>query len=180
MVGDWVAAHPGTALLLSGMIGSRLGWIEAPYVPCPAGLPEICRALLPLDTVGLPRAFIVPGVELRTAERTDIMRGEECEILGCLDDPATRAALYVAPGTHSKWIAVDGDRITGFTTVMTGELFALLSSQSALAEMVSGTAVDAASFAAGTPSRTRWRASTAPRSPSRSTARPRPRSSPRR
>ena len=149
MVGDWVAAHPGTALLLSGMIGSRLGWIEAPYVPCPAGLPEICRALLPLDTVGLPRAFIVPGVELRTAERTDIMRGEECEILGCLDDPATRAALYVAPGTHSKWIAVDGDRITGFTTVMTGELFALLSSQSALAEMVSGTAVDAASFAAG-------------------------------
>ena len=149
MVGDWIAAQPGTPLLLSGMIGSRLGWIEAPYVPCPAGLAEIASALLPLDIAGLPRTFIVPGVEFQTSERTDIMRGEECEILGCLGDPAARAALYLAPGTHSKWIDVDGDRITGFTTAMTGELFALLSTQSALAEMVSGTAVDAASFAAG-------------------------------
>jgi 2-dehydro-3-deoxygalactonokinase len=149
MVGDWIAAHGGTPLLLSGMIGSRLGWVEAPYVPCPAGLPEIASALLPLDIAGLPRAFIVPGVSYESVERTDVMRGEECEILGCLGDPAARTALYLAPGTHSKWIAVDGDRITGFITVMTGELFALLSSQSALAEMVSGTTVDEASFTEG-------------------------------
>jgi 2-dehydro-3-deoxygalactonokinase len=149
MVDYWIAAHPGTPLMLSGMIGSRLGWVEAPYVRCPAGLPDICRALLPLEVAGLPRTFIVPGVEFQTSERTDIMRGEECEILGCLADPGARAALYIAPGTHSKWVAVDGDRITGFTTVMTGELFALLSSQSALAEMVSGTAVDEPSFTEG-------------------------------
>jgi 2-dehydro-3-deoxygalactonokinase len=149
VIGDWVEAHSGTPVLLSGMIGSRLGWVEAPYVACPAGLDEIGQALMPLDVDGLARAFIVPGVTLLTPERADIMRGEECEVLGCLADPSTRAALYIAPGTHSKWIAVAGGRITGFTTVMTGELFSLLSVQSSLAEMVSGATGDDRSFLEG-------------------------------
>src|SRR5262245_24899307 len=148
-IGSWIEAHRGTPVLLSGMIGSRLGWVEAPYVPCPAGLGEIGQALLPLDVAGLPRAFIVPGVKLLTAERADIMRGEECEVLGCLADPSSHAALYVAPGTHSKWIAVQGDRITSFVTLMTGELFSLLSGQSSLAEMVSAASGDDPSFQEG-------------------------------
>src|SRR5262245_25333828 len=148
-IGGWIEAHRGTPVLLSGMIGSRLGWVEAPYVPCPAGLGEIGRALLPLDVDGLPRTFIVPGVKLLTPDRADIMRGEECEVMGCLADPYSRAALYVAPGTHSKWIAVEGDRITSFTTQMTGELFSLLSGHSSLAEMVSATSGDDASFLEG-------------------------------
>jgi 2-dehydro-3-deoxygalactonokinase len=154
VIGDWVEAHSGLPVLLSGMVGSRLGWVEAPYVACPAGLDEIVGALLPLDVAGLPRSFIVPGVKLLVADRTDIkradiMRGEECEVLGCLADPSSRASLYIAPGTHSKWIAVEQDRITSFTTMMTGELFSLLSSESSLAEMVSGAAVDDDSFLAG-------------------------------
>jgi 2-dehydro-3-deoxygalactonokinase len=148
-IGSWIEEHRGTPVLLSGMIGSRLGWVEAPYVACPAGLREIGQALLPLHVAGLPRAFIVPGVKLLTPERADIMRGEECEVLGCLADPSSRAALYVAPGTHSKWVAVQGDRIASFTTMMTGELFSLLSGASSLAEMVSGTGGDDASFLEG-------------------------------
>ncbi len=148
-IGSWIDAHRGTPVLLSGMIGSRLGWVEAPYVACPASLGEIGRALLPLDVAGLPGAFIVPGVKLVTPDRADIMRGEECEVLGCLADPSSRAALYVAPGTHSKWITVQGDRISSFTTIMTGELFSLLSGPSSLAEMVSGTSDDDASFLEG-------------------------------
>ncbi len=31
--------------LLSGMIGSRMGWIEAPYVPCPATMDDIVESL---------------------------------------------------------------------------------------------------------------------------------------
>jgi 2-dehydro-3-deoxygalactonokinase len=148
-IGSWIEAHRGTSVLLSGMIGSRLGWVEAPYVACPAGLGEIGQALLPLDVAGLSRAFIVPGVKFLTPDRADIMRGEECEVLGCLADPSSQAALYVAPGTHSKWIAVDGDRIASFTTIMTGELFSLLSGASSLAEMVSATSGDDASFLEG-------------------------------
>ena len=148
-VGSWIAAHPGVPVLLSGMIGSRLGWIEAPYVACPAGLAEIGAALLPLDVAGLPNAFIVPGVKLSTQERADIMRGEECEVLGCLVVPSSRAALYIAPGTHSKWIAVRDDRIASFTTIMTGELFSLLSGSSSLAGTMAAPSADDASFLEG-------------------------------
>jgi 2-dehydro-3-deoxygalactonokinase len=148
-IGAWIEAHPSCPVLLSGMIGSRLGWVEAPYVACPAGLAEIGQALLPLEAPGVRQAFIVPGMKLETPARADIMRGEECEVLGCLADPSSRASLYVAPGTHSKWIAVQGDRIVSFTTMMTGELFALLSGPSSLAEMVSATSNDDASFLTG-------------------------------
>ena len=32
-------------ILASGMIGSRQGWIEAPYVPCPAGVDQLANKL---------------------------------------------------------------------------------------------------------------------------------------
>jgi hypothetical protein len=35
LCGDWLAAHPHTACIASGMVGSRQGWIEAPYLECP-------------------------------------------------------------------------------------------------------------------------------------------------
>ena len=38
--GDWLRAT-GAVALLSGMIGSRQGWVEAPYCPCPAGFADI-------------------------------------------------------------------------------------------------------------------------------------------
>ena len=33
-------------LLLAGMVGSNRGWKEAPYVPCPAGLDDLAKALV--------------------------------------------------------------------------------------------------------------------------------------
>ena len=39
-IGPWLAAGE-EHVLLSGMIGSRQGWVEAPYLPCPAGLDEL-------------------------------------------------------------------------------------------------------------------------------------------
>src|ERR671912_1886486 len=46
-------------LLLAGMVGSNRGWIEAPYVPCPAGIPELAANL---KWVEPERVAIVPGV----------------------------------------------------------------------------------------------------------------------
>ena len=37
LVGGWLRTHPGLPVVASGMVGSRNGWIEAPYVKCPAG-----------------------------------------------------------------------------------------------------------------------------------------------
>ena len=44
-VGPWLAAGE-EHVLLSGMIGSRQGWKEAPYIPCPAGAAEIAAGLV--------------------------------------------------------------------------------------------------------------------------------------
>ena len=36
LAGDLRSAAPDAAIVLAGMVGSRNGWVEAPYVACPA------------------------------------------------------------------------------------------------------------------------------------------------
>ncbi|MEO0767695.1 MAG: 2-dehydro-3-deoxygalactonokinase, partial [Pseudomonadota bacterium] len=52
------------------------------------------------------------------------------------------------PGTHTKWVHISAGEIVSFRTAMTGEMFALLSTQSVLRHSM-GTGWDAASFASG-------------------------------
>src|SRR3954447_7014701 len=65
-------------LLLAGMIGSNRGWVEAPYVPCPARIGELAGNLVWADE----RSAIVPGVSYVGQGRADVMRGEEVQLLG--------------------------------------------------------------------------------------------------
>ncbi len=128
---DWSSlAAPSIAC---GMIGSRQGWIEAPYVDCPAGLDRLARTLTTTPDGALA---IVAGVRCRDPEgMPDVMRGEETQIAGALagKDGATLAVL---PGTHSKWAVVRAGRIEHFATFMTGELFAVLKTHSILGRMM--------------------------------------------
>ena len=127
---DWMTA-PDTLGLIAGMAGSRQGWQEAPYCPCPAGFDELARHLLWIEP---GRLAIVPGLSCRLADGIpDVMRGEEVQIFGALAQAGRRDALVVLPGTHSKWARVRDGRVTGFRTAMTGEFYALLSRQSLLA-----------------------------------------------
>src|SRR2546423_13217924 len=59
-VGDWLAAGDAP-LVMSGMVGSRQGWAEVPYVPCPAGFDELARSLKRVAW-GKRHAWIVPGL----------------------------------------------------------------------------------------------------------------------
>src|ERR1043166_1762660 len=61
MIGGWIAAYDSLQLILSGMIGSRQGWVEAPYARCPAGADDLVEALVRLDDDTL-RIFLVPGL----------------------------------------------------------------------------------------------------------------------
>jgi 2-dehydro-3-deoxygalactonokinase len=122
-------------LLLAGMIGSNRGWVEAPYAPCPAGLPELAAGL---KWVEPGRVAIVPGVSYLAGDRADVMRGEEVQILGAFGDGLVPPdALICHPGTHNKWIRLQDGRIGAFRTVMTGELFNLLREHSILADLLS-------------------------------------------
>jgi len=122
-------------MLLAGMVGSNIGWRTAPYVPAPAGVGELAANLLRIDE----RTAIVPGVSTLAHQRPDVMRGEEVQLLGAVTAGlAPGDALLVQPGTHCKWAQMRGGRITGLTTAMTGELFALLRSHGLLAAQLTG------------------------------------------
>ena len=69
------------------MIGSRQGWVEAPYVACPSGLEELSEQLayVPENTkANRPLLAIVPGMNHWSEGIPDVMRGEETQVFGCL------------------------------------------------------------------------------------------------
>jgi 2-dehydro-3-deoxygalactonokinase len=134
-------------LLCVGMVGSRQGWREVPYVPTPASL-----ANLALGTVWVERGTvaIAPGVSHVAPERCDVMRGEEVQFFGAVAAglaPADR--LLCQPGTHSKWARVEAARIRDFSTAMTGEIYSLLRRHSLLAKMLEGEAAIGPAFQDG-------------------------------
>lgn len=124
-------------MLLAGMIGSNRGWIEVPYVRCPAGLDELARGVLRSPDGS---AVLIPGVAYEDS-RVDIMRGEEVQILGAAAaGEVPQDCVVCHPGTHNKWIRLEAGRIVSFRTVMTGELFNLLKAKSILSDLLSGDA----------------------------------------
>jgi 2-dehydro-3-deoxygalactonokinase len=117
-------------VIICGMAGARQGWLEAPYVDAPAALETLADRAVPVPGIARP-VRILPGVAQRKPGRFDVMRGEETQLLGLLAvNPAI--ALACLPGTHSKWVDVEDGRVAGFSTFMTGELFALLCEHSIL------------------------------------------------
>lgn len=134
-------------MLLGGMVGSNRGWMEAPYVACPATLSDIAHQLLWAEP---GRTAIVPGVSLIEDGRADVMRGEEIQVFGAQAlRPTAERTLICHPGTHTKWIEVDAGAIIRFRTVMTGEMFALLRKHSILADLLTEPAAPGAAFQRG-------------------------------
>jgi 2-dehydro-3-deoxygalactonokinase len=130
-VGAWLDAGD-TRILMSGMIGSRQGWAEAAYLPCPASAEALAAALTRVPLAGCDLR-IVPGLSSLDASGTpEVMRGEETQIIG-----AGATGVVCLPGTHSKWVRVSGNgAIEGFETVMSGEIFAALRKETILGRMM--------------------------------------------
>jgi len=146
--GDWIAAGDGP-VLMSGMIGSRQGWLEVPYAACPAGFEEIAAGMSKVTWDG-GTARIAPGLTCRDeAGIPDVMRGEEVQILGALSRLGPGAHMVCLPGTHSKWVEVTNGRIARFTTHMTGEAFAVFKAHSILGRMMKDGATDVTAFEDG-------------------------------
>ena len=99
---DWTGTS-GTLCLISGMAGSKQGWVEAPYCPCPAGFDELAAQLKWIEP---NKIAIVPGLSCEHPHAPDVMRGEEVQIFGAMHLTGLREGLFVLPGTHSKWARV--------------------------------------------------------------------------
>ena len=148
MIGGWVATHGAAPLILSGMIGSRQGWKEAPYARCPAGADEIVQALAQIEWGELAIA-LVPGLSTENDGTPDVMRGEETQVLGALALSGANEGLFLLPGTHSKWAEVRQGRIVSFRTFMTGEVFGALKDHTILGRLMKDAGADADAFARG-------------------------------
>lgn len=148
MIGGWIATHGVAPIILSGMIGSRQGWKEAPYALCPAGADDIVKALARIEWGALTIA-LVPGLSVENGGMPDVMRGEETQILGALALSGSGDGLFLLPGTHSKWAEVRDGHIESFRTFMTGEVFGALKEHTILGRLMSGSAADAEAFARG-------------------------------
>lgn len=121
-------------IVVSGMASSELGIRPLPY------------GALPLTNEGKGIFFeiinheIFPGALLLVSgvcSGSDIMRGEEVQLLGLLDYVKPRGnIIFILPGTHSKHALFDGNKITGFTTFMTGEFFKVIQEHTIIAKSI--------------------------------------------
>lgn len=135
LVGGWLD-DSSTAVLMSGMIGSRQGWLEAPYLACPAAPEELARALATVP--GRASVRIVPGLSFRTETgHYDVLRGEEVQCFGAMALEEIADAVICLPGTHSKWVWASRGRVERFSTAMTGETFAVMRTHSILSALMS-------------------------------------------
>lgn len=132
---DWLS--DSDLMLMAGMVGSRSGWCEVPYLPCPVNLAALATACMPLPVTlsdaALPYIRLVPGLSCQNNGIADVMRGEETQIFGALQLTGLDNAWLCLPGTHSKWARVQQGSVTHFHSFLTGELFALLKAHSSLA-----------------------------------------------
>ncbi len=147
LCGDWIDRHACPAIA-SGMVGSRQGWQEAPYVECLATLAQVAAQLTRIELTPRVTLYIVPGLCCIGADgRDDVMRGEETQVWGAA---LSAGACCVLPGTHSKWVwAGDAGDISAFQTFMTGELYALLTQHGILGRLMQFGHVRPDAFAQG-------------------------------
>ena len=118
-------------LVMSGMASSTLGWQSLPYSPLPAPIDGSTVRFVDFLQAGR-KVRLVSGLQADS----DVMRGEETELIGIFADPTRRPladnCVVVLPGSHSKHVHLRGGQIVGFTTHLTGELFNLLCRSSTL------------------------------------------------
>ncbi len=122
-------------IIASGMITSRNGWVETPYVNVPAGAEELAAMLVVHETTEGRKVHFVTGMTTEHDGAPDVMRGEETQIVGAAVIGMSDGT-FVMPGTHSKWMTVSDGRIEDYATYMTGEVFGALRSHSILGTLM--------------------------------------------
>lgn len=140
---------PDVPVLACGMVGSRNGWKEVPYLDTPTSVDRLAGALTCLETPNGRTIHLVPG--LRDPQRPDVMRGEETQVVGALafSPSIGQRGCLLLPGTHSKWVSLRDGAVAGFATLMTGELFSVLLQHSILGAQLPESSGDEQAFHRG-------------------------------
>ncbi len=127
--GGWPADVPA---VLCGTIGANIGWREGSFRSLPARLDCGGENALRFSEQGREMAIVLGVSGMNTLGQPDLMRGEETQLAGVHAGGGAGDGLYVLPGTHNKWVWIEGGAITAFHTAMTGELYAAISANTIL------------------------------------------------
>ena len=134
-----------TGIYASGMITSPYGLLEVPHKVIPISVEEMADSIVSFyeDQLFHREICLVPGLKTTGSDVTMVnnMRGEEIEIIGTLDAlrekyPGRKVAL-ILPGSHTHIALVEGDKVTGILSSMTGELFYALKTSTILSAVLS-------------------------------------------
>jgi 2-dehydro-3-deoxygalactonokinase len=130
-IGSWSKSRP---VIASGMITSRQGWVECSYAECPANASDLAKSCTRHSTATGRAVHFITGLHYASPSIShDVIRGEETQVIGSMDSGATH---FVTRGTHCKWIDVRAQKISGFSTYMTGESFAIYKQHSILGRLM--------------------------------------------
>ena len=133
VVGDWAKRHPDARLIACGMVGAKSAWREAGYVGLndAAGttLANVLAAKVVAVETSLGVLAIIPGIK---SEEPDVMRGEETQLVGS----GVAEGVVVMPGTHCKWVSMNGGRVESFATFYTGEMNSLIRGHSSVGALI--------------------------------------------
>jgi len=135
-------------MIASGMITSRNGWIETPYLSVPTGADQLAAALTQYSLSNGDLLHFVTGVTDQQEGVPDVMRGEETQIAGAVESGLVDGTC-IMPGTHSKWVTIRYGRIIKFETVMTGEVFEALRNHTILGKLMTDNAFNEEGFRQG-------------------------------
>ena len=139
LIDRWLDDDEITEILASGMVGSKQGWEEAPYQQIPCNLKKL-NHITPTLKDNRISLKIFSGIS--QIHQPDIMRGEETQIAGFLNETPNFNGSICLPGTHSKWVEIRNNNIIKFKTFMTGELFEIISKNSVLIHSVEAEKID--------------------------------------
>ena len=117
-------------VIISGMASSSIGMRELPYASLPFFTNGHALSVEKWQPKGFPYEIsLISGVR----SQEDVMRGEETQLVGLyqLLHPVGNS-LFILPGTHSKHIFLENDKVASFNTYMTGEIFDILATHSIL------------------------------------------------
>ena len=152
-IAKWNEQYGLLPVLASGMITSRNGWVETPYLEAPAGVGQFADALYQHRMSNGQTVHFITGLTVENDGIPDVMRGEETELFGQLASQADPFDLFIMPGTHSKRVTISNGSITAFQTFMTGEIFSALKEHTILGKLMTGSSPDQAAFLYGVRSR---------------------------
>ena len=113
-------------ILMAGMVGSKKGLYEAPYVRVPTTLKKIALKIINKKILNI-QIKIIPGLVCKKNNLYDVIRGEETLAIGAIERLKVKGFSYLCcPGTHSKWLTIYNNKIRYFSTYMSGELYSAI------------------------------------------------------